>query len=413
MNPLARTSSQETPAGSPTSTRKGSVYSLPKPPTFAKRNGRRYHGDESIPYFLPCDAQELSRQSLLHELQREVYGGYHCAEFSDDKIPNKVLEYGCGTAVWSASVADEFAARGRPDVQFVGLDMVPVHGDMSGVNFTFVQHNFLMRLPFADGEFDYIFMREVAMGSTNGMTFSDNMQECVRCLKAGGTLEIQCSDYSIRSLQRTATAYVPGSSAYAITPTTQFAQSPENSFIDEWNNRITKMLSKQQLSAIPCTLMGPQLLMEDEIVGVHSKRMALPLDEVWWESSDAPDSASTYQRRRVSSDSNSISSNRSGKSKASSTTCSSHRRCSTGAASSLVSPLTEEEKAARHLGKLTFTQMIDSLEPALREANAIDLDEWDRWYKEMMINFFEKGGLRGGECIEFGAWWGTKAEKST
>lgn len=192
MNPYNPNPSHDHPT-SPTSARKTSVQSLPKQPTFATRHGRRFHGDESIHYYLPCDVQELSRQSLFHEVQREVYGGLYCAEFNDFNIPNKVLEVGCGTAIWSASVADEFAARGRPDVQFVGMDIVPVHAEMKGVNFTFVKHNFqVIPLPFPDGEFDYVFCREVSMATPVNDIYAGQMTECVRVLKPGGTLEIQC-----------------------------------------------------------------------------------------------------------------------------------------------------------------------------------------------------------------------------
>lgn len=408
MSTYGSSSSHDHPT-SPTSTKKASQVSLPKPPTFASRHGRRFHGDESIPYYLPCDVQELSRQSLFHEVQREVYGGLYCAEFSDNNIPCKVLELCCGTAIWSASVADEFAARGRPDVQFVGLDIVPVHADMKGVNFTFVKHNFqVLPLPFADGEFDYVFGREISMATP--ISDAKQMTECVRILKPGGTLEIQCSDYSIRSLQRShITSYTPGSSAYTMVPTTQFASTAENAYIHAWNERITKMLTKNNLSPVPCTLIGPQLLMEEEIVGLQSKRVALPLDEIWWESPNSDSKAPHLTReKRISADAASIES-RSGINRKSSQ--STTRRSSTSSGS-LQSPLTASEKAVRNLAKLTFAQLIESLEPVLRETNGIRQDDWDNWYKELMVDFFENGGLTGGECMEFGAWWGVKSKSS-
>jgi hypothetical protein len=75
----------------------------------------------------------------------------------------------------------------------------------------------------------------------------------------------------------------------------------------------------------------------------------------------------------------------------------------------LASPLNEEERAARHLAKLAFVQLIEALEGMLREHNDMDLDEWDSWYRELMWNWFDGQGLRGGECLEFGAWWGKKS----
>lgn len=147
------------------------------------------------------------------------------------------------------------------------------------------------------------------------------------------------------------------------------------------------MLTKRAFSAVPCTLMGPSLLQEEELVNFQQVRIALPLDEVWWESGPSQDKKEKLHL------------------------CQSDlkRKNSQGAKQALkASPLSGEEKAVRHLARLTVTQMIESLEPYLKEANGIPQDDWDRWYKELMANFFRDGGLRNGECLEFGAWWGVK-----
>lgn len=190
-------------------------------------------------------------------------------------------------------------------------------------------------------------------------------------------------------------------------PTTQFTSSAENIFIRDWNERITKVLTKYQLSPVPCTLIGPQLLMEEDIVAVHSKRVALPLDEIWWES-DSDASPHLTREKRLSADTSSVES-RSGVKRTNSLSIT--RRSSTSVGS-LQSPLTEEEKAVRHLTRLTFAQLIESLEPVLRDTNGIPQDDWDRWYKDLMASFFELRGLTNGECMEFGAWWGVKAKSS-
>lgn len=61
--------------------------------------------------------------------------------------------------------------------------------------------------------------------------------------------------------------------------------------------------------------------------------------------------------------------------------------------------------------RLMFVQLIEALEPVLRDAEGMEVDEWDSWYRELMWNWFEGGGLRGGECMEFGAWYGKKKAK--
>lgn len=165
------------------------------------RNGRRYHSDESLPYILPCDIQELNRQNLKHLLFKEVFGSFHMAEFpTPDKIPSKILDIGCGSGGWIGSVADAFAARGRPDVKFVGMDIVPIVPSLPGVDFTFVKHNAMKTpFPFEDNEFDYIFTRDMSLCIPNTAAHSEFVSECLRCLKEGGSYEVQCSKLPLPS----------------------------------------------------------------------------------------------------------------------------------------------------------------------------------------------------------------------
>jgi len=57
---------------------------------------------------------------------------------------------------------------------------------------------------------------------------------------------------------------------------------------------------------------------------------------------------------------------------------------------------------------MTVVQMIESLEPLLREASAKGQDEWDRWYGGLMNDMIKGGGTDWGECLEVGAWWARK-----
>ncbi|CDO68248.1 hypothetical protein BN946_scf184842.g11 [Trametes cinnabarina] len=72
--------------------------------------------------------------------------------------PTRVLELGCGTGTWILN-----AAREWKDSHFVGVDIVPLHPDLIQVGsfdlasrITWVQANFLERLPFQNEEFDYV-----------------------------------------------------------------------------------------------------------------------------------------------------------------------------------------------------------------------------------------------------------------
>jgi len=175
----------------------------------------------------------------------------------------------------------------------------------------------------------------------------------------------------------------------------------------------------RDLPAVPCTLAGPSIVMEDGVTAIQFKRLALPLDTIWWESQpvdSASDTSSSTCSKRRSTGSSSVeslvnSSKQVFRKRRRSGAQSHHyskRRSSVSVDSCDPSPLAEEERAVRQLAKLALAQLIEAMEPMLREANEIDLDEWDGWYRELMWNWFDGHGLRGGECLEFGAWWGRK-----
>ncbi|KAF8422417.1 hypothetical protein EV426DRAFT_535303 [Tirmania nivea] len=381
----------ESPLGSPTGARKTSVFSTPvgntKSSPFRFINGRRFHSDEACVYILPCDIPELTRQGLKHHLFKEVFGGYHMADFSDPrKIPSRVLDIGCGTGIWIASMHDEFAARGRADVKFVGMDVVPVYAPMTDVDFTFVRHNCLhIPFPFQDGEFDYIFVRDVSSAIPSTSAQSDMLAECLRVLGEGGTIEVQCTDLTIRSISQTKAPRTP-CSAYTITTSTQFESQPQNHHVQFYNNRVSKILAKRALSPIPCSTVGMLFSMEDCLVNNHSARYALPLDEIWWESGSGKDSSPTSDGSELK------------------------RKNSVSAKNELdqSSPLSENDLALRYQARLQVKQFMDSLEPYWNETRDLPGEDFNKPYREMTASFFQEDGLRNGECLEFGAWWGTK-----
>lgn len=312
------------------------------------------------------------------------------ADFSDPrKIPSRVLDIGCGTGIWIASMHDEFAARGRDDVKFVGMDVVPVFAPMTGVNFTFVRHNCLnIPFPFQDGEFDYIFVRDLSPAIPSTSAQSDVLAECLRVLGEGGIMEIQCTDFTIRSISQTK-APRTSSSAYTITTSTQFESQAQNEHVQFFNNCVSKILAKRALTPIPCSTIGMLFSMEDCLVNNHSVRYALPLDEIWWESGSRKDTSPTSESGDRSE---------------------SKRKNSASAKNALdqLSTLSENDLALRYQAKLQVKQLIDSLEPYWNETRDLPGEDFNKPYREMTASFFQEDGLRNGECLEFGAWWGTK-----
>jgi len=239
-----------------------------------------------------------------------------------------------------------------------------------------------------------------------------------------GPCQLSCAnstkgDYTIRTIQRTSTPYAPTTGAYDVNGAVQLKPSSENTFIQQWNDRVQKALMARDLPTVPCTLTGPSIVMEDGVTAVQSKRLALPLDTIWWESPNvdsASDTSSSTCSKRRSTGGSSVeslagSSKRVFRKRRGSGAQSHHynnRRSSASVDSCYPSPLAAEERAVRQLAKLAFAQLIEAMEPMLREANEIELGEWDGWYRELMWNWFDGHGLRGGECMEFGSWWGRK-----
>lgn len=60
------------------------------------------------------------------------------------------------------------------------------------------------------------------------------------------------------------------------------------------------------------------------------------------------------------------------------------------------------------MARMQVVGFMESLEGYLREYCELPNVDWDREGREMMGSFFGEGGVRDGECLEFGAWWGTK-----
>ncbi|KAJ6260945.1 hypothetical protein Dda_3606 [Drechslerella dactyloides] len=394
----------------------------PVHPAYHYKRNRRYAGDDSIPYPLPCDQQEVNRQNLVHHIFHEVFGTIHAAEFPrPEDIPAHVLDVGCGSGLWIASMADEFAARGRPDVRFTGLDIVRNHPDMPSVNFRFVKHNILnLPLPFSTGEFDYIMVREMSLCYPQDRNPEALLEEYLRILKVGGTLEVQCSDHAIRSLAQSSIPPSSRSGAYLLTASTRFNTKSENSYIQDYNRYIGHFLGTRQLDTAPCTNVQAALLMEAKSIGnVRHRRYALPLDNPIWEGrpSASPLVTGMLENRSLTSLISTTEPRKSSESSKSAPQSTTAVGASDVEARSVDSEprmkgmeitVSGDAQALRILARQTFTSMIRNLEPVLRQANRIPQEDWDWWFRDLMLNFHENKGLTGGECLEMGAWWGVK-----
>lgn len=358
---------------------------------FVLRHARRYLRD--LPYPLPCDLPELHRQNLHTLLATSVFGRALGSTTNPQRPPRKVLEIACGSGYWSSLCHHYLYGLGYEDVQYTGLDIVPLAADLrkQDIDWKFVQHDLRkVPLPFDDGEFDIVVMKDMSLVVPLGSASQRILDEAIRILKSGGALEIWETDHIIRSIlphpppppgknpQEYARAVSTGT--FMISPITPFTEV-HNKFLASSNNWITEALDKRKLSPTPCARISQMLLQETETLqGVENRRVAIPLGELRWEREAAAErqlatrrgSEATRTKKNPAFDSGT---------------------------------LTEEQAALRHTALLVVIQMIESLEPLLKEVSGKTQEEWQGWWGSMMTNLLQDKGACSGECLEIGVWW--------
>ncbi|ORX94462.1 S-adenosyl-L-methionine-dependent methyltransferase [Clohesyomyces aquaticus] len=359
---------------------------------FVLRHGRRYLRD--LPYPLPCDLPELQRQNLHTLLATQIFGRALASSLSPNSPPSKILEIACGSGYWSSMCHEYLSELGHNDVSFTGLDIVPLAADLrrQGIDWRFVQHDLRkVPLPFDDGEFDIVVMKDLSMVVPLGSPSQRILDEAARILKSGGTLEIWETDHIIRSIlpnpprapgtRADENASAAATATFPISTTTPFAEV-HNKFLQDSNNWIQEALDKRKLSPTPCARITQMLLQEPEtLCDVHYRRVAIPMGELRWEREAAAEKIASKRRE--------------------SEAAKGHK--GSGALGS--STLTEEQAAFRYTALLVVIQMIESLEPLLKEVSGKNQEEWQRWWGSMMTNLLEQKGASSGECLEIGAWW--------
>ncbi|KAK3935881.1 hypothetical protein QBC46DRAFT_297338, partial [Diplogelasinospora grovesii] len=414
---------------------------------FVVRNGRTYISDPTLPYPLPVDLEELHRQTLRTLLLMQLFGGPICSPSFAHKPPTRILEVGCGSGFWSQMCYKYYEQQGHNAgaISFTGLDIAPVAPGASGhgttttsssgagsrmssssaaaglspikdMKWRFVQHD-LRRLPwpFPDGEFDLVMVKDMSLATTTAMQ-QTVIDEYLRILAPGGTIEIWESDHTLRMLRPhvpdSAAAVAPATAAssrssatsseqdeqtaaanmgaYLMTANTPLS-APLNNYLVEYNGWLQKALEARSLTPVPCTLVASVLLQEAEtLASVESKRLAIPLSEVRWEREGVggvvTKDGKSYIRAGVLG--------KGGKESAAA--------LPTGKA------LDPAAAALRRTALLTVAQMIQSMESVLREVSGKSQDEWDSWCGKMMNDLVKENGTSWGECLEVGAWWARK-----
>ncbi|XPS68433.1 hypothetical protein M3J09_000722 [Ascochyta lentis] len=363
---------------------------------FILRHGRRYlKGMQQYP--LPCDLPELQRQNLHTLLATSVLGRALGSTPSPQNPPKKVLELACGSAYWTAVCHDFLSGLGYEHVSYTGLDIVPLAGDLQrqGIDWKFVQHDLRKPpLPFDDDEFDIVVMKDMSLVVPIGALSQRILDEATRVLKSGGTLEVWETDHVIRSIlphpppppgkspQEHACAQT--TRTFLISPITPFTEV-QNKYLQDSNAWIEEAFDRRKLSPTPCARISQMLLQETETLhSVGDRRVAIPLGELRWERELAAAEPPKPKRRESES-----------------------TRPNPKKASVVLDAgtLTEEQAALRYTALLVVVQMIESLEPLLKEVSGKNQEEWQRWWAGLMGNLLEQKGASSGECLEVGVWW--------
>lgn len=444
----------------------------PSKPFVTKSNGRTYLADENLPYPLPVDLQELHRQSLRTLLLFQLFGGPVCSPALANRPPTRVLDVCCGYGFWSMMCHSYFSRKGHSNIHFTGIDIAPLGGiagmpnpgnaappsigkDRGSVSsatgnwaeqapdknmqWNFVQHDLRnLPLPFADGEFDLVMCKELAL-VVRTTSFQAAIDEYLRVLKPGGVLEVWDCDHPIRMLrphvpdtptsttapkgafdpEQTSSATngsetpVVGSSAgkkadqekeiselgaYVLGNNTPLS-GPQNNYLIEYNSWMLKYCESQQLLQWPCANIGSFLVQEPLLTNHGSKRLAIPLAEVRWEREGVGgvvtkdgksyiDTGKAIGRapRDNAPPSDSVDSEKKGK---------------------FLGPA---QLALRQTALQTVLKLIEGMEPTLREVSGKKQDEWDTWMGRLMKELLERDGANCGECLEVGAWWARRVQ---
>jgi SAM-dependent methyltransferase len=359
------------------------------------RHGRRYLRDLAYP--LPVDLPEIQRQNLRTLLGCTVFGRAVCAPNVTKDVPQKVLEVGCGGAYWSARCHEYFTSLGHRNVSFTGLDVAPLAPDLKkqGVNWNFVQHDMRRNpWPFEDEEFDFIMLKDLSLVVPLGGASQRFLDECIRLLKVGGTLEIWESDHVLRSLlphpppppnikNRADNDMAVSTGTFLIGPGTPFAPA-QNKYITHANTWIGEALDRRKLPPMPCARVANILFQEPESLSeVGIRRVAIPLGSLRWER----DASKQGRGDEASPD-------------------------GIGKGKNRERNLSPDQVALRQTALLSVVQMIESLEPLLKEVSGKNSEEWGGWWTSMMADLMDPSrGAISGECLEIGAWWATKVEE--
>ena len=145
-------------------------------------NGRTYASYGKNIQGMPIDEQEQDRNDLQHAKFMLLLGArLHLAPISDE--PQKILDLGTGSGIWSIDMADRF-----PSATVTGVDIAPTMPNWVPPNVHFEIEDVEEPWLFRKESFDFIFGRELLMAIHDWPRL---IQQAYDHLKPGGYLELE------------------------------------------------------------------------------------------------------------------------------------------------------------------------------------------------------------------------------
>lgn len=134
-------------------------------------------------YGFPMDDQELDRMDFCHTKYTALL---------DDKLylsplpdqPQRILDLGCGTGIWSVEMADKF-----PSADVVGVDIAPTQPEWVPPNCHFELDDIEQDWTWRENTADFIYSRDLICSIRD---FPKLIDQSYKHLKPGGWLEFHC-----------------------------------------------------------------------------------------------------------------------------------------------------------------------------------------------------------------------------
>lgn len=158
---------------------------------FKMRGNKKHHAypAKEAPYPLNYERPVIDHDVWETMFIKQLSGSLTFHVF--DTPPTRVLDLGCGSGYWILECAKQWR-----NCEFVGLDLVPLHPDLSllrssdlGSRITWVQANCLDGLPFPNEEFDFVHIKRLAHGIPEDK-WDFLLEEISRVMKPGAAIEM-------------------------------------------------------------------------------------------------------------------------------------------------------------------------------------------------------------------------------